>query len=51
MEMEDLLEAVTSLLLGKALLIRVGQEAWCPRAGLNMAERNHYSSVTLPILL
>jgi hypothetical protein len=32
MEMKDLLEAVTSLLLGKEPLIRVGQEAWCPQS-------------------
>jgi hypothetical protein len=32
MEMKDLLEAMTSLLMGRTPLITVGQEAWCPQS-------------------
>jgi hypothetical protein len=50
MEMKDLFEAMTSLLLGKATLITVGQEIWYLQSWCEYGEeRNDYSSVTLTI--
>jgi hypothetical protein len=42
MEMKDLFEAMTSLLLGKATLMRAGQEVSCPQSWSEYGEERNW---------